>query len=182
MIYLLYKEIKYQYLYIIMFDNNKNFFSDFDPLINLKTIGTKLEDFEEIPCLEKEYTIILKEHLDYYEKMKSKLDHKFYTIKKIDKNSYYFNKINFIRETKILINLNHDNIVKFYGYFEDKENISKFQQIHQKKSRSKEIDEGKGYKEVFCLVFECFSNNDLEIFFKTFKNKIILNLLNKILS
>ena len=43
-----------------------------DFLKNLKEIGTKLSDFEEIPGKEKKYTLLGKGNFGYTEKMKSK--------------------------------------------------------------------------------------------------------------
>ena len=60
--------------------------------------------------------------------MKSKKNNLYYAIKKLDKNKV--DPINFYRETEIMFTLKHENIVKFYGYFEDKENITKYSKIY----------------------------------------------------
>ena len=54
--------------------------------------------------------------------MKSKKDNK---IKKLNINSDNFSKINFKRETMTMFGCNYENIIKFYGYVKDKENINK---------------------------------------------------------
>ena len=95
----------------------------------LKDIGNKLSDFEEIPKDDKKYFLLGNGNFAYAEKMKSKKDKKFYAIKKIDINSDKFEPKNFKRETKIMENLNHENIIKFYGYFKDKEKIDKYKEI-----------------------------------------------------
>ena len=65
--------------------------------------------------------------------MKSKKNNLYYAIKKLDKHKdLYFIK-NFYRETEIMFSLKHENIVKFYGYFEDKENITKYRKIYHEK-------------------------------------------------
>ena len=148
-----------------MADNNQDISSDFNPLINLTTIGTKLEDFEEIPSLNKKYTILKKSLNDYDEIMKSKLDNKTYIIKKVDKDDKQNNVKNQLRETIKLINLNHENIVNFYGYFEDKENISKFKQIRGLKNNEEEDIQ------IYCLVFEYFPNDTLQNFLNVFNLK-----------
>ena len=54
--------------------------------------------------------------------MKSKKDNK---IKKLNINSDNFSKINFKGETMTMFGCNYENIIKFYGYVKDKENINK---------------------------------------------------------
>ena len=100
-----------------------------DKIELLKDIGTKLSDFEEVPNDYEKFTLLGKGNFGYAEKMKSKKDNKFYAIKKIDINSDKFDEISFRRETKIMEELNHENIIKFYGYFKDKERIDKFKEI-----------------------------------------------------
>ena len=96
---------------------------------NLINIGTKLSDFEEIenPAKNLKYTVLGRGNFGYAEKMKSKKNNLYYAIKKLDKEKV--NNKNFHRETEIMISLNHENIVKFYGYFEDKENINKLKHL-----------------------------------------------------
>jgi serine/threonine protein kinase len=95
----------------------------------LEDIGNKLSDFEEIPKDGKEYFLLGNGNFGYAEKMKSKKDNKFYAIKKIDVKSKKFKQKDFTRETKIMLDLNHENIIKFYGYFKDKEKIDKYKEI-----------------------------------------------------
>ena len=95
----------------------------------LEDIGKQLSDFEEIPKGEKKYFLLGNGNFGYAEKMKSKKDNKFYAIKKIDINSDKFNSKSFKRETKLMEKLNHENVIKFYGYFKDKERIDKFKEI-----------------------------------------------------
>ena len=52
---------------------------------NLQNIGTKLSDFEEVPHKNKSFCILGKGNFGYAEKMKSKMDGKFYAVKKIEK-------------------------------------------------------------------------------------------------
>ena len=100
----------------------------FDPNEILDNIGTSLSDFEEVKIGDNEFYILGKGNFGYAEKMKSKKNSLFYAIKKLDKNKNNNSK-NFIRETQISIKLNHPNLIKFYGYFEDKENIDKYKFI-----------------------------------------------------
>lgn len=100
-------------------------YTEIDPLKNLKDIGIKLSDFEEIKTENENYTILGKGNFGYVEKMKSKKNNQIYTIKKINKNSSKFKFKDFERETEIMLSLDHENIIKLYGYFEDKENLKK---------------------------------------------------------
>ena len=94
----------------------------------LKDIGTSLEDFREVKNKDKDYFILGCGNVGYVEKMLGK-DKRYYAVKKLDKNSKKLNKRDFKRETLISIRLNHENIIKFYGYFQDKEKIEKFIKI-----------------------------------------------------
>ena len=100
---------------------------------SLEKIGTKLSDFEEVPNQKKNlsYYVLGKGNFGYAEKMKSRKNGMYYAIKKLVKTK--LNLKNFHRETEIMFNLNHENIVKFYGYFEDKEKITKYKEIYQEK-------------------------------------------------
>ena len=91
-----------------MMNNYNNFINQKKNLIN---IGTKLSDFEDniAPLGQGNYGIVVK--------MKSKLDNLYYAVKRIYKED--LNKKNFTRETEILKKLNHENIINFYGYFEE---------------------------------------------------------------
>jgi len=112
------------------------------------------------------YTILGKGNFGYAEKMKSKKNNKYYAIKKLDKSSIKIKY--FIRETEIMLNLNHDNIVKFYGYFEDIENINKYKEINKDK---KDIDQIKENKPIYCLVLEYIPNGNLNDYYKSYKLK-----------
>ena len=87
-----------------------------------------MEDFREVKDKDKDYFILGCGNVGYVEKMLGK-DNKYYAVKKLDKKNKQFNRLNFKRETQISIRLNHENIVRFYGYFEDKEKIKKFKEI-----------------------------------------------------
>ena len=136
-------------------------------IISLEDIGTKLSDFEEIGSLDKSYTILGKGNFGYAEKMKSKLNNSIYAIKKIDKKSQKFNENDFKRETEIMIGLYHDNIIRFFGYFEDKENINKYKEIYQNDPNvQNEVKD----KEIYCLVLEYAANGSLENYYKKHRN------------
>ena len=100
--------------------------------------------------------------------MKSKKNSLFYAIKKLDKNKNNNSK-NFIRETQISIKLNHPNLIKFYGYFEDKENIDKYKFIY-KNDKKRKVTETED-KEIYCLVLEFAENGSLKSYFKNYKEK-----------
>ena len=140
--------------------------SKIDPLKNIKNIGIKLSDFEEIKDGTKKYTLIGTGNFGYVEKMKSKKDNKIYAIKKIDKNSPQFNRKDFDRETEIMFHLKQENIIKLYGYFEDKENLNKFKEIFNDKKNKDELNKLKDNIEVFCLVLEYAKNGSLRNFIK----------------
>ena len=131
----------------------------------LKDIGTKLSDFEEVPNDNEKFTLLGKGNFGYAEKMKSKKDNKFYAIKKLDINSKKFNLKVFKRETKIMKDLNHENIIRLYGYFKDKEDKYKYNKIYK-------IDETED-KEVVCLVLEYTENGTLENYLKEYKKKYL---------
>ena len=145
-----------------------------DAAKNLKNIGTKLSDFEEIKDGTKGYTILGKGNFGYAEKMKSRKDNKIYAIKKIDKNSPLFNEKDFIRETEIMFHLNQENIIKLYGYFEDKESLNKYKEIYKDKKDKNELNKLKDNIEVYCLVLEFAKNGSLRDFTKNkVKNRSI---------
>ena len=131
--------------------NNQNQNKVFDPLNKLTNIGTKLSDFEEIGKYGKPFFILGKGNFSYIEKMRSKNDDNLYAIKKIDKNNPNFNQMNFERETEIMYGLDHENIVKFYGYFEDIEKIDKYKKIYKD---NQNIQNETQDKEIVCLVLE----------------------------
>ena len=132
----------------------------------LQNIGTKLSDFEEVPSGDKKYFLLKKDNLSYSEKMKSKKDGKFYIVKKIDRYSQRFHFKDFKRETNIMIELNHPNIIKLYGFFEDIEKIEKFKEIY---NGQKDINIGTEDKKVCCLVLEFTNNSSLEEYYKKYK-------------
>ena len=143
----------------------------------LKDIGTSLSDFKEVKKGEKNYFILGSGNFGYAEKMIGK-DNKPYAVKKLDMHSKKFHKKDFHRETKISIQLNHENLVKFYGYFEDKENITKFKEIKEdqlkkKKKISKEdisFRNETNDKEIYCLVMEFAQHGSLEDYIKKYKD------------
>ena len=136
---------------------------------NLQNIGTKLSDFEEVPHGNKSYFLLGKGNFGYAEKMKSKMDGKFYAIKKIEKpeDETKFQLKDFKRETLIMRDLNHQNLIKLYGYFEDFEKIEKFKEIYEN-DKKKYI--GTTDKKVCCLVLEFANNGSLEDYYKKYKS------------
>ena len=145
---------------------------------SLEKIGTKLSDFEEVPNQKKNlsYYVLGKGNFGYAEKMKSRKNGLYYAIKKLVKTK--LNLKNFHRETEIMFNLNHENIVKFYGYFEDKEKITKYKEIYQEK---KDIQKEVADKNIYCLILEYIPNgslNDYIIKNKPYiKNNIMMTLI-----
>ena len=137
----------------------------------LKNIGNKLADFDEIPDNGKRYTLLGSGNFGYVEKMKSKFNNNIYAIKKINKNSPKFNQINFKRETEITINLKHENLIKLYGYFEDKENIFKYKEIYKDKKDKENLDNITQDVEIYCLVLEYAGNGSLEKHYKDFRKQ-----------
>ena len=142
-------------------NNKKNLF------LYLANIGNKLSDFEEVPNQKKNltYTILGKGNFGYAEKMKSKKNNTYYAIKKLDKSKINFK--NFHRETEIMINLHHENIVKFFGYFEDNENIIKYKEIYKDK---KDINKEKNDKVIYCLVLEYIPKGSLNEYIIKYKS------------
>jgi len=63
--------------------------------------------------------------------------------------------------------LEHPNLIKFYGYFEDKENIDKFKFVY-KNDKKRKITETED-KEIYCLVLEFAENGSLKDYFKNYK-------------
>ena len=147
--------------------NNFNGFN----INTLEEIGDKLADFEEISDNENRYTILGRGNFGYAEKMRSIINHKIYAIKKINKNSHKFNKKNFKRETEITMNLNHENLIKLYGYFEDKENIFKYKEIYKDKKEIENLDNMTQDVEIYCLVLEYAERGSLENHYKDFREK-----------
>ena len=135
---------------------------------NLTNIGTKLSDFEEIedPIKKMKYTILGKGFFGYAEKMKSKLDNRIYAIKKLELSK--LDKKSFQRETTIMLNLNHKNIVKFYGYFIGKEKFEKYHEIYIDKIKP---NQKKEEKIIYCLVLEYVPKGSLLDYMKEYKQK-----------
>jgi len=130
----------------------------------LDEIGTSLSDFEEVKEGDKDYYILGKGPSGFTEKMKSKRNSKFYAIKKLDKKGNC-NYESLERQAQIYIDLDHPNLIKLYGFFEDKEKIDKYKCIYNDKELGTED------KEVYCLVLECAENGSLEDYFKKYQEK-----------
>ena len=145
---------------------------DFNSAQNLSDIGTSLSDFEEISSEGKNYTIVDVDYFGYAEKMKSKKNNKYYTIKKVIINSLHFNRKDFKREIEIQSHLNHENITRLYGYFEDIEKASKINEIYgNEKTKhfiNKKILED---EKVYCLVCEFAKNGNLKDYLSKDKKK-----------
>ena len=147
---------------------------NFEQQLYLKEIGTSLEDFKEVHDNDKQYYILRFDNLGYDEKMLGK-DNKYYTVKKLYKSCKKFSKIDLKRITQIPIKLKHENLARFYGYFEDKEKIEKLKEIKIdliKKFNNKELYFGNGSEDVdiYCLVMEFSQNGSLEDFINKYKN------------
>ena len=149
---------------------------------DINSIGSKLSDFEEVPNKKNNtnYTILGKGHFGYVEKMKSKINNNFYAIKKLQENKIY--QIHFLREVGIMLNLNHENIVKFYGFFKDEENINKYNEIY-----NIVFDEKKEAQIIYCLILEFIPNGSLNDKivnkkFTPFEEDIIIRYFKQILS
>ena len=86
--------------------------------------------------------------------MKSKKNNKYYMIKK--ERAEYLQYKDYIRETKINSQLQHENIIRLYGHFEDYEKISKINEIYYETKKNYED------RKIYCLVYELIENDDLE--------------------
>ena len=82
-------------------------------------------------------------------------------LKKLNINSENFIKKNFKRETKLMISCNHENIIKLYGFFKDKENINKYKEIHKNSQYYQMIQNLNQDIDVYCLVLEYATNGSL---------------------
>ena len=128
-------------------------------IIFLGNIGIKQEDYESIKSGDKEYTLLGKGPFAYVEKMKSKLNNKIYAIKKLPVKKEVSKE--FIRETTLMLQLNHINIVRLYGYFQGIEKIEKLKDIYindKKKRYQNDTDD----KKMYFLVLEYIPNITLE--------------------
>ena len=143
----------------------------------LKDIGTSLKDFKEVKKNDKNYFILGCGNYGYAEKMMGK-DNKYYAVKKLDIKSKKFKKRDFKRETQISIRLNHENLVRFYGYFEDKEKIEKFKKVKLElieKNNNKfnedieSIKNSTQDKAMYCLVTEFAQHGSLEEYILKYK-------------
>ena len=96
--------------------------------------------------------------------MKSKLNNKFYAIKRLPVKKDISN--DFIRETNIMIQLNHMNIVRLYGYFQGYEKIEKLKAIYNTDDNDKNSPYSgeKEDKKMFFLVLDYIPNESLESF------------------
>ena len=138
------------------------------------SIGNKLSDFQEIQkvdskCGNSNYTTLGRGFFGYTEKMKSLINNQTYAIKKLDKikiDNDKGGKLHFKRETKLQEKLSHENLVKFYGYFEANEKIKKYKEIYS--DDEKILEENKNNidnnidKNIYCLILEFCPNGTLE--------------------
>ena len=140
----------------------------YDPLRYLKDIGTSLSDFREIEKDGKAFFILGKGNFAYTEKMTSIKDNKIYAIKKLD-ISGNFDVKSFERETKISIGLNHENIVRFYGYFQCEEKIQKIKKVYENDAKRQDLINQTEDKKIYCLVLEFAENGSLQDYYKKYK-------------
>jgi len=110
----------------------------YDTLQFLKDICISLSDFKEIEKNGITFFILGKENFAYTGKMTSIKDRKIFSIKKLD-TSGNFDVKSFERETKISIDLNHENIVRFYGYFQCEENIEKIKKLYKNDKKREDL-------------------------------------------
>ena len=131
----------------------------------LEGIGTKPEDFESVKSNDKEYTILGKGAFGYAEKMKSKLNNKLYAVKRLPVKKDISN--DFIRETNIMLQLNHKNVVRFYGYFQGFEKIEKLKCIYNTDENDKNspYQGEKEDKKMYFLVLDYVSNGNLDNYY-----------------
>ena len=131
----------------------------------LEGIGTKPEDFESVKSGEKEYSILGKGAFGYAEKMKSKLNNKLYAVKRLPVKKDISN--DFIRETNIMLQLNHKNVVRFYGYFQGFEKIEKLKSIYNTDENDKNspYQGEKEDKKMYFLVLDYVCNGTLENYY-----------------
>ena len=139
----------------------------FDPLQYLKDIGTSLSDFKEIEKDGIAFYVLGKGNFAYTEKMTSIKDNKIYAIKKLD-ISGNFDVKSFERETKISIGLNHENIVRFYGYFLCEENIEKIKKVYENDKKRQDLINQTEDKKIYCLVLEFAENGSLQDYYKKY--------------
>ena len=135
---------------------------------NLIGIGTKPEDFESIKSGDKEYCILGKGNFGYAEKMKSKLNGKIYAIKRLPVQKDLSK--DFIRETKIMLNINHMHVMKLYGYFQGMEKIEKLKYVFRD-TKSKKYQNDTEDKKMYFLVLDFMANGNLETYYHNHRDK-----------
>jgi len=140
----------------------------YDPLKYLEGIGTSISDFKEIENNGIPFYILGKGNFAYTEKMTSIKDNKIYSIKKLV-ISANFNIVSFERETKISIGLNHENIVRFYGYFQCEENIEKIKKVYENDKKGQDLINQTEDKKIYCLALEYVEKGSLEDYYKKYK-------------
>ena len=152
---------------------------------NLISIGTKPEDYESIPSVDKPYTILGKGNFGYAEKMKSRLNNKIYAVKKLP----YKKEISksFFRETELMLSLNNEYVVRLYGYFLGIERIEKVKDIYKDHKDKLYKDQTENIK-MFFLVMDYMENGSLENYYNLsikehfiIEQKFIIKILKQIL-
>ena len=132
-----------------------------------ESIGDKLSDFKEIERIDSKgkkfnFTTLGKGFFAYTEKMESKKNGQIFAIKKLNKQNIEndpLEKKHFKREIKLQEKLSHENLVKFYGYFEGKEKIQKYKEIYNEQL---EIQKETMDKSIYCLILEYCPNGSLK--------------------
>ena len=154
-----------------MLENNSNNFNKFTGK------NLTLNDFEEIVNSKKKqkFTILGKGNFAYTEKMKYKYgtDDDFYAIKKLEITHIQESeqkKLDLKRETKLHEKLSNENIVKFYSYFFDEENINKYKEIY-KDDKKKNVQNERINKKIACLVLEYLPNGTLTEYINNYLEK-----------
>jgi serine/threonine protein kinase len=138
-----------------------------NPLDYADIIGNKLSDFKEIESIDsngnkKNFTALGCGYFGYTEKMESKKNGQNFAIKNLNKkriNENSLEKLHFKKEVKLQEKLSHENLVKFYGYFEGKEKIQKYKEIYNEKL---EIQKETMDKSIYCLILEYCPNGSLK--------------------
>ena len=152
-------------------DNQANPILQPENITNLVGIGTKQEDFESVPSNNKDYNFLGKGAFGFVEKMKSKLNNKFYAIKKLPVKKEAFDK-EFIRETIFMLTTNNQYVVKLYGYFQGMEKIEKLKDIYKDDKNGRYQNDTED-KKMYFLVEDCMSKNSLDKYYKECREKSI---------
>jgi len=121
--------------------NSNNYYNNCGQSNNLQNIGFKLSDFEITNNL------LGKGSFGSVIKCRSKINNMYYAIKQLNNDN--LNRTEFIRETEILKNLSHNNVVKYFGYFEE--------------------------NNIYFLVFEFTPNGSLDDYINNYKLKFNYN-------